>query len=209
MIEIKLSKYSDFKNNVIEKSLDHFHYEKQGRTFLVAIDGPLYFTHPLQNTDKDDYDSSFLSEANKKIGSFYSREPFATKVLKDGSKLFRRKHGQKATIPKGEELEVVFECPYAKAKINKLEIIDANALDRIDLLVKSPVNPELAAAYGMPPDYVLNQFGFDVVVSDLLYSDKSDYDAEIYGGFQIIARYKNDSDADKAVGFNVIFHELK
>ena len=200
--------YSEWKDEVTTKSLDHFYYKANDQYHLFSIDGPLEFLHTLDVDDEADYEANFLPGANKKIGSFYSREPFAAKTLKDGSKLFRRKHGIKETIIANSEKEIIFTVPYSKAKINKLEIIDGNALDRIDLYVKSPVDPGVAAAYGMPPDYLLNQFGFDVVISELLYSDKSDYDADVYGGFQIIAKYKNDTASNKEVGFNLIYHEV-
>lgn len=207
MIHIDLD-YTDWKSNVNTKALDHFSYEAKGSYMLMAIDGQLVFNHKLDQDDKADYETNYLPNANKKMGSFYSREPFATKTLKDGSKLFRRKHGQKVTIVANSEQAIIFTVPYGQAKINKLEVIDANARDRIDLLVKSPVDVATAGAYGMPADYLLNQFGFDVIVSDLLYSDKSDYDADVYAGFQIIAVYKNDTNADKEVGFNLIYHEV-
>lgn len=147
-------------------------------------------------------------DAGHAITRVKNREPFAAKTLSDGSKLFRRKHGQKVTIAAQSSSTIIFTVPYTRAKINKLEIIDANALDRVDLLVKSPIDPNTAAAYGFPPDYLLNQFGFDVIVSNLLYSDKSDYDADVFAGFQIVVTYKNDTDTDKQVGFNLIYHEV-
>lgn len=207
MVEINLN-YIDWKSNVNTKNLDHFYYLLNGRYFLIALDGQLLFKHHLDQDDVADYESNYISNANKKMGSFYSREPFATKVLKDGSKLFRRKHGIKDTILANSEKEIIFTVPYTKAKINKLEIIDANERDRVDLIVKSPVDPAVAALYGMPANYALNQFGFNVVVSSLLYSDKSDYDADVYMGMQIVVIYKNDTASDKEVGFNLIYHEV-
>lgn len=207
MVNIELE-YSEWINEIVSKNLDHFYFVSKNRYNLIAIDGPLVFKHTLDQDDVLDYETNYKALANKKAGNYYSREPFATKVLKDGSKLFRRKHGIKETILAGQEKDIVFTVPYAKARINKLEIIDANALDRVDLLVKSPVDTNIATAYGMPADYLLNQFGFNVVVSDLLYSDKSDYDAEVYQAMQVVVRYKNDSANDKEVGFNLIYHEV-
>jgi len=207
MINIDLS-YLDWKNNVDTKTLEHFSYISGGRYFLIAVDGQLVFKHHLDQDDETDYTTNYLPTANMKMGSFYSREPFATKVLKCGAKLFRRKHGIRDTIEANSDKDIVFTVPYNQAKINKLEIIDANALDTVDLLVKSPINAEAAAAYGMPANYLLNQFGFDVVVSELLYSDKSDYDADVYKYMQIIVTYKNKTSSPKTVGFNLIYHEV-
>jgi len=199
--------YDDWKANV-DAGLSHLYYTRGGAYQLIALDGPIYYTCDLDQDNNADYETNYKDNANKPVGSFYSREPFASKKLKDGSNLFRRKHGIKETILASSEKEIVFTVPYSKAKINKLEIIDANALDRIDLYVKSPVDAAIAAAYGMPPNYLLNQFGFDVVVGELLYSDKSDYDADVYAGFQIVVKYKNDTSSDKEVGFNLIYHEV-
>jgi hypothetical protein len=206
-MEIQLN-YTDWKDNVTTKALEHLSHTRDGQYHLIAMDGPVYYTCELDQDDDVDYESNFLPQANHKVGSFYSREPFASKTLKDGKKLYRRKHGIKDTIPANSIKEMIFTVPYAHTKINKLEIIDANPLDRIDLLIKSPIDAPTAAAYGMPANYLLNQFAFDVVVSSLLYSDKSDYDADIYAGFQVVCVYKNDTNADKEVGFNLIYHEV-
>jgi hypothetical protein len=136
------------------------------------------------------------------------RSPFAPKTVDGGKKLFRRKHGIKETVLANSEKEIIFTAPYGQAKINKLEVVDANALDRVDLIVRSPLDPVVAAAYGMPANYDLNQFGFDVVVSSLFYSDKSDYDADVYAGFQIVVVYKNDSSQDREIGLNLVYHEV-
>ena len=58
------------------------------------------------------------------------------------------------------------------------------------------------------PNYMLNQFGFNVVVSELLYSDKSDYDADLIKDMKVKLVYKNDTNASKEVGVNITFHEV-
>lgn len=143
-----------------------------------------------------------------KIEELKTQSPFASKVLPDGRKLFRRKHGIKEIILANSSKDIILTVPYKQAKINKLEIIDANPLDRVDLIVKSPIDANVAAAYGMPANAPLNQFGSNVIVSSLLYSDKSDYDADVYSGFQIVITYKNDTSTDKEVGFNITYHEV-
>lgn len=144
------------------------------------------------------------TDLNPTNDTYYQREPFASKKLSSGKSLFRRKHGKKETIISGEEKDIIFDVPYGNCKINKLEVIDANALDRIDLMVLDTPTGSISSV----PNYMLNQFGFDVIVSDLLYSDKSDYDADLIKDMQIKIVYKNDGDQDKTVGFNIIFHEV-
>jgi len=207
-MKIEISSYTEWKAEIADKAIPYFHYIRKGSYILSAIDGAVTYTHDLDVDDVADFEANYLAESNKKLGSFYSREPFAAKTLRDGSNLFRRKQGKKKTIAANTAATIIFTCPYGRAKINKLEIIGANSLDRVDLSVSSPVDPATASAYGMPANIMLNQFGFDVIVSDFLYSDKSDYDADVYAGFQIVIIYKNDTAIDTEVGFNLIFHEV-
>lgn len=209
-MEIKIADYTEWKNHVSGKSLPHFSYFKNDTYDLKAVDGNVVYTHDLSVDDVADYETNLLPDANGKNENFYTREPFASKKLKDGSSLFRRKHGVIETILASSEKEIIFTVPYSKAKINKLEIVSANDLDKVDLYVKSPLDANTAAAYGMPADILLNQFGFDVVTSGTVgvYADKSDYDADVYTGFQIIVKYKNHTTADKEVGFNLVYHEV-
>lgn len=182
---------------------------------VICIDKGGYYCLNYKNIECDvgktpdnshEFEVNYLDKVNKPQRYF---PPFKSKNLPDGTKLFRRKHGKIETIQGNSEKLVIFECPYAKAKINKIEVIDANPLDQIDLYVNSPKDAAIAALYGMPADYMLNQFGFGVAVSGLLYSDKSDYDADVYQGFQVIVKYKNRTSNDKEVGFNLIFHEVQ
>jgi hypothetical protein len=213
MINIDLN-YADWKSQVDTKELDHFNYKVKDIYFLIAIDGPLTFKCKLDLDDNSDYEANYLSNSNKKVGSFYQREPFASKLLKDGSKLYRRKHGYKETILANSNKEILINVPYANCKINKLEIIDGNALDRIDMMVLDTPTGTISATleatgYTAIPDLMLNQFGDNVVISELLYSDKSDYDADLIQDMKVKIVYYNDTNADKEVGFNVIFHEVK
>ena len=203
MINIELN-YSDWKAKVDTDLLSHFSYKEIGTYKLIAIDGPMVYLHELDQDNDLDYEENYLINANKKAGNYYSREPFATKVLKNGTKLFRRKHGKKETIQANTSKDIIFINPYNSAKVNKLEIIDANALDRIDLQVLDTPSGTISTI----PNYMLNQFGFDVVVADLIYSDKSDYDADLIKDMQVKITYHNDSNIDKEVGFNIIFHEV-
>ena len=203
MIEIELN-YEDWKNQVNENSLKIFKYNKNVSTFIIAVDGPIYYKHELDIENEKDFNSIYGSLVNKKIGNFVKREPFSAKVLPDGSKLFRRKHGYSILVDALSSKDLIVTIPYDSCKINKLEIIDANPLDTIDLIILDSVD----GTYTSVPNYELNQFGFDVQLSALLYSDKSDYDAELYKGMQLKIVYKNKTQNTKKVGVNVILHEM-
>jgi len=207
MITINVD-YIQWKNEVDTKELKHLQYLSGSNYLLIAIDGPVMFKHTLDPDDNLDYETNYLPKANQKVGNNYSVEPFANKILVDGKKLFRRKHGLSQVIAANSQSEIVFTVPYNRAKINEVEIINANALDMVDLLVRSPLDANTAAAYGMPANYLLNQFGFNVMLSSGIYSDSSNYDADVYAGFQIVIVYKNQTSTDRNIGINLTYHEV-
>ena len=79
MIKIELPKYLEFKEQVSTKNLKHFNYKKDGRLFLIAIDGPLYFVHRLATKNQDDYSTSLSTTSNPHVGDEVSLRPFASK----------------------------------------------------------------------------------------------------------------------------------
>ncbi len=196
--------WSELKNFIDTRSLDVHYVEFDDRYSVYAFDGLLSFYCDIKKDSAVDFETNYKPNGNKRIGNYYSREPFASKTLKDGSKLYRRKHGYFIDTIAGSSVDKIVTVPYAKCKINKIEIIDANTRDCIDLLVLDDTN----GTYSTIPNYVLNQFGFGVVVSDLLYADKSDYDADLYMGMQLKVVYHNRTNNNKEVGLNVIFHEV-
>jgi len=129
---------------------------------------------------------------------------FASKAV-EGGNLFRRKHGVRKTIAGNTTDTIIFEVPYPVAKIDEVEVINCSAADTIDLKVLDSTT----GAYTTIPNYVLNQFGFDVNVSDIYYTDTSNYDAELNLGMQIEVTYKNNESDPKSIGVNFVLHEVK
>lgn len=67
-MEINLN-YSDWKENVISKNLDHLSYIKNGSYVLIAVDYKIYYTCDLDTDDVADYESQMLPSANKKLSN--------------------------------------------------------------------------------------------------------------------------------------------
>ena len=129
---------------------------------------------------------------------------FADKLVAAG-KLFRRKHGCPVQeIGPGETVTISLTVPYAAAKINKAEIVGCRFGDTVNLSVHDSVNGD----YTTVPDYKLNQFGFNVVMPDGFYVDKSEYDADLYTGMQIKVDYTNNGIDAVLVGVNYTLHEV-
>ena len=136
---------------------------------------------------------------------------FADKILPDGRSLFRRKHGIRQEVPARIDVNtpsvtaIRFSVPYVAAKIDEVEIVNCTAQDTVDLKVLDSET----GAYTTIPNYLLNQFGFDVNLSDIYYTDTSNYDAELNLGMQIEVTYKNYEADIKQIGVNFVLHEAK
>lgn len=132
------------------------------------------------------------------------REPFADKHLADGSSLFRRKHGVRIDVPGNSVVPIQLTVPYAKCKIDEVEIVNCTAVDTCDFLVRD----NSAGTFSSTPNSVLNHFGFDVNLSDIYYTDVSNYDATLYKTMIVEVTYANNEATTKSIGVNFVLHEV-
>lgn len=167
-----------------------------------------FLSKTLDQICNDLYSDTF---ANKSTQSEYheiqhvqtdSTVPFAAKNLPDGKKLFARTHGKKFTLTAGSNT-IDFDIPYAQAKLTGLEIINGEAGDNIDFFILD----DDVGTYSTVPNYVLNQFGYDVNVPKDYYVRESNYDADLYLNMCISMAYYSESAKD--VYINYILHEVK
>jgi len=137
--------------------------------------------------------------------------PFAKKILSNGKKLYRRKHGVRKNCLASSDTFIDIIVPYVQCKIDEVEIINCSGNDNVDFLIldtgTNTYSQAPVAAVGA--NYILNQFGFNVAVSDLFYSDSSNYDADLYQGMIVRVIYKNTESQDKNIGINFVLHEVK
>lgn len=150
-------------------------------------------------------DKNSLVKIKNKIESKVFQTPWASKVLEDGRKIFRRKHGLQDLIPANSSKSIIYMIPYPVVKIDQVEVINCSALDQIHFKVLDSPN----GSYTGYANFLLNQFGFAVNLSKDFYSDFSNYDAELFVGMQIETVYYNNDSVDKTIGFNFVLHELK
>lgn len=127
--------------------------------------------------------------------------PFAAKKI-DGKNLFTRVHGVTSSIGMGLNI-IEFIIPYAHVKFNALEIVNGDEGDSVNLKVVDDAN----GTYSTIPDYVLNQFGYNVNIPQGFYKRDSSYDADLYQNMKIRLEYN--SVVAKTVKINIILHELK
>jgi len=129
--------------------------------------------------------------------------PFKSKAVV-GGKLFRRKHGFLKLIPANSSDVILLVVPYAVCKINHVEFMNTNLGDTIDFEVLDTST----GTFSTVPNYMLNQFGFDVQLPDGRYEDTSEYDADLIADMTIRITYNNSTNADHTLRGNIVYHEV-
>ena len=142
---------------------------------------------------------------NHLVAEITNSPPFAHKVLPDGKKLFRRKHGITIGLTPNETTNTIFTVPYNYCKINEVEAVGGVHGDYVNLKVLDSANGD----YSGTPNAVLTQFGFNVFVTPEHYKDKCNYDADLYLGMQIKIEYTNSQNDTRNVFANFGLHEVK
>jgi hypothetical protein len=142
--------------------------------------------------------------------------PFAAKTLKINGvvkKLFKRVHGVASSdIASGATVNIDFTVPYAHAKFTGAEIFGCELGDSLKFYVLDTANNDYSGAPTSSPgypNYILNQFGYDVRMPADRYKNTSDYDADLYTGMIIRCEYTNNGGSTKKIYMNSWLHEVK
>lgn len=152
------------------------------------------------NADQTDFETNFKPNGNKPIPQ--QQQPFASKVLPNGKKLFKREHGIQQTVAVGPNI-IIFTVPYSWAKLTGMEILYAEKLDTCDFMVLDSTT----GTYSTVPNMQLSQFGFSINIAEFKHEEVSSYDADLYLNMQIKLVYK--SVTAKTIGINFTLNEVK
>lgn len=117
-------------------------------------------------------------------------------------KLYTRATGKVHPVVVGAN-NLLFSIPFANMKFNGLEIINAKAGETVNLKVLDTITGTVTTV----PNYVLNQFGFDLNLPEGFFRWLSSYDADLFQGLQILLEYTAIEERDLRV--NYVIHELK
>lgn len=126
---------------------------------------------------------------------------FASKKI-GAKKLYTRATGKIFTLVEGANT-LDFTVPFNEVKFNGLEIDKCKFGEKVSLKVLDTATGLLTTV----PNYVLNQFGFDINLPDGFYRRMSDYDADLFIGLQIRVEYF--AVEARNIGINYMLHELK
>lgn len=149
--------------------------------------------------------SSDVSPLKVSVNNTVTNTAFANKVIETSSgtkKLYKRVTGIQPDLVVGENI-INFTVPYDWVKITGIEIVNTEALEYSNMYVYDTA----AGTYSGYPNAQLNQFGFNVNVTDHEYKWISEYDADIYRG--MILRITYYSKSIKRLGINFSLNEVK
>lgn len=202
---IRLS-YADFLNNISARNLNIQEVVQSYGYDLYAFDEQLHLKCILEDsTDVADYESNYQSSANNKLKQPGQQIPFASKVLPDGKKLFKRVHGVSSTIAANSSDSIEIIVPYAQCKITSIEILGSIHGDTCDFNVYD----NAAGTVSTVPNLKLNQFGFNVYMAEKYHKEESSYDADLIQGMKLEVVFTNSTNEASLIGVNFILHELK
>lgn len=159
---------------------------------------------------KDDSGSFDISDVNEAIDYLKGNISPDVKIssapaFADKAQLFFRGRGVKATCTANSTTEIKYTIPYAKAKINGMEIMYGQNGDTCNFKVLDTTT----GTYTTIPNYLLNQFGFDWNITDSSLKEILPYDANLLLNMQVVVEYTNNGNSDVDVGVNFYIHEDK
>lgn len=154
------------------------------------------------NADQTDFETNLKAKGNK--SAVVTLTPFADKILPNGKRLFNRLHGAQFSVSGSPDV-CDFNIPYDTCKLTGIEIINGSFGDTCNLKV---VDTPTGAISGVP-DFILNQFGFNVNIAKDYYKRESAYDADLIKDMKIRIEYDSVATLPAPIYINFILHEVK
>lgn len=127
--------------------------------------------------------------------------PFAGKVLGE-KKIFSRMTGKKFPVTVGVNI-LDFLIPKTEMKMNGVEITNGKVGETVNFKVLDTATGAISTI----PNFMLNQFAFDVNLPDGFYSQKSNYDADVIK--DLVIRIEITAVEARDLCVNYLLHELK
>lgn len=131
--------------------------------------------------------------------------PFASKILPDGKKIYRRVRGVSANLTSATTT-IDYVIPYVSCKITGLQVINGKIGDTANFKV---MDTAAGTVTGIP-NYLLNQFGFDVNMIPVEANYPSKYDSDLFTGLVLRLEYTSVvEDPVRTIYINFDLHEVK
>jgi hypothetical protein len=128
-------------------------------------------------------------------------QPFGSKVLPNGKKLFRRAQGISSALSVGSN-NISFTIPYTACKITGVQVLNGEIGDTANFKVLDTA----AGTVSGVPNYTLNQFGYNVNIVPDVADYPAKYDADMFVG--LVLRLEYTSISAKTIYINFDLHEV-
>lgn len=143
----------------------------------------------------------FLKSDTAKEVLVTQQPAFAAKTV-GTKKLYTRATGKVHTVVVGAN-NLDFLIPFNEMKFNGLEIVNGLVGEKVNLKILDTATGTITTV----PNYLLNQFGFDVNLPDGMYVRESAYDADLIK--DLVVRIEFTAIEARDVRVNYLIHELK
>lgn len=131
---------------------------------------------------------------------------FSNKHSMDGKSLYARERGVAGvTIASGATTNIIHTISFPTVKINGAQIHGCRLGDTVNFKVIDSTT----GTYTTVPNYLLNQFGFNVNMPSGSFEKQYPYDADLYQGMQVVTEYTNNGSESVTVYVNLDIHEVK
>lgn len=200
--------WTQLKAFLTSKQINVQYIDMDDQYAIFSSDGIFYMFCQMPKSspasdEQTDFETNFKSNGNKKLST--AVQPFADKTLPNGKKLFTRIHGISVNV-QGSPDTIDFVVPYAACKISGIEVIGGHIGDKVSFQVLDTPTGTLSGV----PNYMLNQFGFDMNVAKDFYNYKSMYDADLIQNMKLRVIYDATDEAfPRPIYINFILHEVK
>lgn len=128
-----------------------------------------------------------------------------TSTFADKANLFFRGQGITGNATANQVTNFIFTVPYAKCKINGVEILGGVFGAKCNLKILDSTT----GTYTGTPNALLNQFGYDWNIRPNCMPIVLPYDADLLQGMQILIEYENNDSLDTSIAINFYLHEDK
>lgn len=132
-----------------------------------------------------------------------NNSPFSSKYISEGT-LTKRKKGYSFDVLASQistiEIPIDFDC-----KVDVVEIINCDIGDSVNFKVLDDDTGSISTI----AKSVLNQYGYDVKMTDKFYKEQNKYQADLNKGMYLLFEFSENSNKAKTIYINIDFHEVK
>tara|TARA_R110000868_G_C10972548_1_gene770422 strand:- start:15806 stop:16237 length:432 start_codon:yes stop_codon:yes gene_type:complete len=127
-----------------------------------------------------------------------------------GETAFKKVTGTKKVIAANSTENIELTFPFTKGLIKGAKIINTHIGDSLNFKIKDTATNTYSQApievFGA--NIVLNQFGFDVYLTNESLEDTAEFAGELYSGMILCCEYTNNTNESKTVYMNADIYEL-